>query len=452
MDLLNNRAGLLTEGDVRTKIFDFMIPVLLGQLMQQLYLIADAVIVGRFLNQQALASVVSTSCIIFLVTGISIALASVCEAVITTRINEKRTGEISAAVHTSVIYGLIVGLTISFAGVILAGPLLRMMRVPFDIIEDATGYLRIYFVGYAAVAMYHVLTGVIHAASDSKNPLYYLCASCVLNIVLDCVFVIVLKMGVRGAAFATVISQLFSMILVLKDLIKATDETKLTFSGLRSTPEISAEIRSLALPVVGQDMLFDFPAVIVQIYINTFGSAAIAGIGAAVRTEELIFLFTDVFSIAAAAFISQNILAGKYERARMGMSFTMVAAILFIQCAGVLAFFLAPGIIALFNGDPDVIQFGTERLKAASLFYFLVGFGHVSSAVMRATGRAKEAMLTMFFSWFVTRIIILVTLGSVLHQIEIAYWIYPMTWMLSSAVYAYFMLNTEIGPEKKKYQ
>jgi len=444
MSSLKEKIYSLTNGDIKETIVNFMVPVLIGQLLNQIYHIADAVIVGQALGMQELASVVSAAPLLFLATGLSLVLASVTEELITECFNRKDKDGVPDAVHTSVLISLIIAVIVSVAGYFLAEGMLKLMRTPFDILTDAVRYLRICFAGYWAMLLYQVLKGVIHAGSDTKGPLYYLMASVALNIVLDLVFVMVLRMGVSGAAYATVISQILSMILVLKDVLKEKGPTGLRLSSLRISKPAAKEISRMLGPALLQDFAFDFPAVLIQIFINDFGSAAIAGIGAAVRTEEFIFLFTDVFAMSGAAFLSQNIAAGEYKRAKKAMSFLFVTAVLFIEIAGILTFLFAPSIIRMYCPHIDVVHFGSDRLRVVSLFYFLVGFCHVSSAIMRATGRERQSMLVMVFCWFLARILLLACLGNVLHVIELAYWIYPMTWSLSAGFYAYFMLKTRI--------
>lgn len=182
--------------------------------------------------------------------------------------------------------------------------------------------------------------------------------------------------------------------------------------------------------------------------INSFGSAAVAGVGASTRAEGFGFLLVTAFSIAVTTFISQNIGAGEYERAKKGIRFTLLTSMVMIEAVGLVMFLFAPHIISAFSRSPEVIAFGTGRMRVCSLFYCLVGFSHISSAVMRGAGRPNVPLAVMLGCWCVVRVLILMTIGKTIHDIRLVYWIYPFTWLLSSIVYIYFLRNTKIGPQE----
>ncbi len=440
--------NLLTRGDYRKKILGFMWPILVGQFFQQMYNTADALIVGNFLNAESLAAVTSTSSLVFLVIGFCLGFSSGAGVIVSRHIgaqNEEQTGK---AVHTAVLLGLVIGVLTTVLGVFFADDLLALMGTPANIIGRAALYLRIYFGGSISVVMYNMLVSIVQASGDSKHPLYYLVISSVLNIILDILFISVFHMGVDGAAFATIIAQTVSVLLVLRQLLNAKDATRLVPAKLRFDRDNLQGILRYGFPTAMQDSVIDLSNVLIQSYINSFGSAAVAGIGASTRAEGFGFLLVTAFSIAATTFISQNIGAGEYERARKGIRFTLGSAVIMIEAVGLVMFCFAPQIISAFTSSPEVIAFGTGRMRVCSLFYCLVGFSHISSAVMRGAGRPNVPLVVMLGCWCAVRVLILMTIGQNIHDIRLVYWIYPFTWALSSIVYIFFLKNTKIGTQK----
>ena len=439
--------NLLTHGDYRKKIIRFMIPILIGQLFQQMYNTADALIVGNFLNADALAAVASTSSLVFLVIGFCLGFSSGAGVIVSRHIGAKDEKQTSLAVHTSVLLGIVIGVLTTILGVLFADDMLRLMDTPENIIDQAALYLRIYFGGSMSVVMYNMLVGIVQAAGDSKHPLYYLVVSSVLNIILDIVFITVFHTGVEGPAFATVIAQTVSMLLVLRQLLKADGAVRVIPSKLAFDSANLKEILRFGFPTAIQDSVIDLSNVMIQSYINSFGSAAVAGIGASTRAEGFGFLLITAFSIAITTFISQNIGAGEYERAKKGIRFTLITSIVMIETVGLIMFLFAPTIISAFSRSPEVIAFGTGRMRVCSLFYCMVGFSHISSAIMRGAGRPNVPLVVMLGCWCMVRVIILMTIGQTIHDIRLVYWIYPFTWCLSSILYIFFLRSTKIGPQ-----
>lgn len=440
--------NLLTRGDYRKKILGFMWPILVGQFFQQMYNTADALIVGNFLNAESLAAVTSTSSLVFLVIGFCLGFSSGAGVIVSRHIGARNDEQTGKAVHTAVLLGLVIGIVTTLLGVFFADDLLALMGTPANIISRAALYLRIYFGGSMAVVMYNMLVSIVQASGDSKHPLYYLVISSVLNIILDILFISAFHMGVEGAAFATIIAQTFSVLLVLRQLLTAKDATRLVPAKLRFDRDNLQGILRYGFPTAMQDSVIDLSNVLIQSYINSFGSAAVAGIGASTRAEGFGFLLVTAFSIAATTFISQNIGAGEYERARKGIRFTLATSVIMIETVGLVMFCFAPRIISAFSSSPEVIAFGTGRMRVCSLFYCLVGFSHISSAVMRGAGRPNVPLIVMLGCWCAVRVLILMTIGNTIHDIRLVYWIYPFTWALSSIVYIFFLRNTKIGPQE----
>ena len=436
----------LITGSIPVVITKFMVPIMIGQLFQQMYNAADALIVGNFLSARSLAAVSSTSSLVYLIIGFCLGFSTGAGVIVARRIGEGNEEATSRAVHTAVVIGIAISILTTLFGTLFADDLLALMHTPADILGEAASYLRIYFGGCASVVLYNMFVGIVQASGDSRHPLYYLLAGSVLNIILDLLFIAVFHTGVEGAAIATVISQSAAACLVLIQLIRATDATRLSFSKLRPDSENLRLILQNGFPAAVQDCVIDLSNILIQSYINSFGSAAVAGIGSSIRAEGFAFIFITAFSIAITTFISQNNGAGEYERAEKGMRFTLVTAVAAIEAVGILMHFNAPRIISAFSSAPEVLFYGTMRLRICSLFYCLVGFSHISSAVMQGMGKPTIPVLVMVTCWCLTRVILLATVGQFYHRIELVCWIYPFTWFLSSTVYLFLLRKIKLVP------
>ncbi|MBR4162843.1 MAG: MATE family efflux transporter [Solobacterium sp.] len=438
MDMQND-TNLMTVGDYRKKIIFFAIPVFIGNLFQQMYNTADSLIVGNLVGSSALAAVSSTGSIIFLVIGFFMGFSMGAGVVIGRNIGAGDKVNISKAVHTTVAMGLFFSVVISFLGVSFCTTLLRWMQTPVEVFSQASLYLRIYFAGSAGLIMYNTFVGILQASGDSRHPLYYLIFSSIVNIILDVFFIIVFHMGVDGAALATIISQFLSMSLALHRLTHTNEDIRIELKKISIDVDTMKEIITFGLPTALQACVIDLANLLIQSYINSFGALAMAGIGAYSKLEGFSFLPVTSFSMAMSTFVSQNFGAKKKERMREGIRFGLISAVICIECIGLLFYLFAPVLMKGFNPDPDVIFYGVERARICSLFYCLLGFSHVTSAVMRGVGKPMAPMVVMLVCWCAVRVIVLFTIGRIYHNIYLIFWIYPITWGLSSIAYLWYM-------------
>lgn len=432
---MNNH--LMTEGSIHRKIIGFAIPVFIGYLFQQLYNTADSLIVGRFLGANALAAVSTNGAFINLLIGFFLGFSTGAGVIIARHIGAGDPRQTERAVHTAVSLGLIGSVLISLLGVAVTPLVLCWMGTPEEVFAEAQKYLRVYFAGATGLIMYNIFVGILQASGDSRHPLVYLIVSSIVNVILDVLFVAVISMGVEGAALATILSQLLSMVLAGTRLMRTTESIRVNPRKLVIDHENLRFIVQNGLPTGMQNSVIDLSNILIQSYINSFGGLAMAGIGASCKIEGFAFLPCIAFSMALTTFVSQNLGAKQYGRVREGMRFGILCALAMIELMGVMLFIFAPQIIALFNSDPQVIQFGVSRARVCALFYCLVGFSHVASAVMRGLGKPMTPMLIMLLCWCAVRILVLFTLGQVVHDIRLCYWIYPVTWTISSTVYLF---------------
>ncbi len=435
---------LLTQGSIRRKIIGFAIPIFVGYLFQQLYNTADSLIVGNFLGENALAAVSSNAAFIYLFVGFFMGFATGAGVVIARHIGANDPRQTSLAVHTTVAMGLAFSLLVSVTGVAVTPVILTWMGTPQEVYVESCKYLRVYFAGGTGLVMYNMLVGILQASGDSHHPLIYLVVSSLVNVALDLLFVAVFHMGVEGAAYATIISQFLSTALVAARLLRIDSSIRVDPRKVRFDPENLRFIVRNGLPTALQACVIDLSNLLIQSYINGFGGLAMAGIGASTKVEGFAFLPVTAFQMSLTTFVSQNMGAKQYDRVRRGIRFGLLCAIAIIELIGAVVFVFAPQIIALFNRNPGVVAFGTGRARVCALFYCLVGFSHVASAVMRGLGKPVTPMVVMLTCWCAVRILVLFTLGRAVHDIRLAFWIYPFTWTLSCAVYVVLLKRIHV--------
>lgn len=308
----------LTTGPIGRGLLAFAIPLFLGQLLQQLYNVADAWVVGNFANNNAFAAVSSTGSMIFLIIGFFSGVATGGGVVISKYFGAKNMDAVDKAVHTNFLFGIIASVVATVLGLLLAPWLLRVMKTPEEVMPDALMYLQIYFGGVSTIIMYNIGMAIMRALGDSIHPLYYLMLSSVLNVVLDLLFVAKLGYGVAGAGVATVISQGVSAVLCIIKMCRMQDVGRLRWRSIRYYPDFMGEVIVQGLPNGIQNSVISIGNMVVQTNINSFGSYAMSGVGAYSKIEGFAFLPITSMSISLPTFISQNLGAKKIRQSQEG--------------------------------------------------------------------------------------------------------------------------------------
>ena len=441
----------MTRGKPWRLITAFAIPVLLSQVFQQLYNTADALIVGRFLGDEALAAVSSSGTLIFLIISFFTGMSMGASVTISRYFGAGDYARVSRAIHTNVLLAILCGIVLTVFGVALTPTFLRWMGTDPDVLPEAISYFRYYFFGILAVVMYNTCKGIMNALGDSRRPLYYLILSSLVNIVLDLLFIAVFHWGVWSAAAATTISQAVSMVLCLIHLTKKGTIYQVRLRDLRLDREMLGQIFRYGLPSGVQNSVIGFANVIVQSNINSFGKLAMAAYGAYSKLEGFAFLPVTSFTMALTTYVSQNLGAGEYGRAKKGSRFGIITSLLLAELIGVLMYLFAPQLTAIFTETPEVIALGVEQARTISLFYCLLAFSHAVASVCRGAGKAFVPMTIMLVFWCVVRIAYITTVMHFVHDIQYIYWAYPITWSLSSIVYLiyYHFSDWVHGFEKK---
>ena len=426
---------LMTEGSVWKKIVFFALPLFLGNLFQQLYNTADSLIVGNFLGENALAAVSSSGNLIFLMVGFFSGIAVGAGVVIARYFGAKNYALVEKSVHTTVAFGLAASAVLTVLGVWLTPQILVWMATPENVLPESILYLRTYFMGSAGLIMYNISAGILQAVGDSRHPLYYLIISSFVNIILDIVFITVFKMGVDGAALATILSQFISAIICLTHLMRSKDVYRLSPKKIRFDLPMLKMIVQNGLPAGFQNSIIGIANVVVQSNINSFGSMAMAGCGAYSKIEGFAFLPITSFTMALTTFVGQNLGAKEYARVKRGARFGILCSMTIAELIGLVTFVWAPQLIAAFNGKPEVIAYGTDRAHIAAFFFCLLAYSHCISSVLRGAGKSTVPMLVMLVCWCVIRVTILSVFVPLTESINVVYWVYPITWSLSSIVF-----------------
>jgi len=430
----------MTTGPIGKRMISFAIPVFIGHLFQQLYNTADSIIVGNFVGKQALAAVASSGNLIFMMTGFFMGLCMGAGVIIGRYLGAKDYERMKKAIHTAVAFALCCGLTLSVLGLWLAPKLLVLMKTPENVLPLSITYFRIYFFGSFFSLTYNVCAGIMQAVGDSKNPLRFLIASSITNVVLDLLFVGVFRWGVSGAATATVISQMLSAVLGFRKLIRSEGYYQLHVREIGFNIDRLKEILRQGIPSGINNSIISIANVVVQSNINAFGDDAMAGCSSYAKVEGFIFLPIMALSMAITTFISQNLGAGNHERALKGSRFGIICAVVSAETLGLILWLTCPWIIPLFNSDPAVVEIGVNQMRTEAFFYFLLAFAHAVSAVMRGAGRAKMPMYTMLLCWCLIRVAYVTVAVQFFPVINTVYWAYPLTWFLSCIIFlAYYL-------------
>ncbi len=434
----------MTEGSIWKQILAFAFPIFLGNLFQQIYNTADSLIVGNFLGSNALAAVSSSGNLIFLMVGFFNGIAMGSGVVIARYYGAKESKEVLRAIHTTIAFGLAAGLALTFAGTLLTSRILVWMGTPADVLPESTVYFRIYFMGSLAFVMYNIFVGILQSVGDSRHPLVYLILSSIVNILLDLLFVGVLGYGVGAAALATILSQFLSALLCLYRLLRQSpEEYRVSLRRILFDLPMLRQIIANGLPAGFQNSIIAFANVIVQSNINKFGKMAVAGCGAYSKIEGFGFLPITCFALALTTFISQNLGARQYERAKKGARFGILCSIVTAQLVGVVLYFTMPTLIRAFNRTPEVIAYGTAQARTVTLFYFLLAFSHCIAGILRGAGKAFVPMLTMLCFWCIIRVSYITIILRIIPAIEMIFWAYPLTWALSSIVFLLYFLKAD---------
>ena len=432
------KSRLMTEGSIWKSILLFSVPLILGNMLQQLYNTADSIIVGNFVGSNALAAVGSSGSPIFLLIGFSQGIAVGAGVVVSQFLGAKDREGAHTAVHTSLALSAILGTILTVCGIAVSRALLTAMNTPAEVLEDAVLYIRLYFGGVLFSVVYNMTAGILNAAGNSRRSLVYLAAASVTNIVLDLVLIAGLKMGVAGAAIATDLSQLVSCVLSLRFLMKTDDACHVELSGIRLHRSMAGRIIRVGLPTGIQNMVISISNVLVQAGVNGYGAAAMAGFGAYMKIDGFNILPVTSISMAATTFVGQNYGAGRLDRVKKAVWVTLGIGILYTLCTGAALLAGQDFILHLFTRDEAVIAFGKLAMHWFCPFYFLLSILHGLAGAVRGTGASVPPMVVLLVSLCLFRIVWIQWVLPSFSTINGIFLLYPVSWGLGAVLMALY--------------
>lgn len=433
----------LTEGSVVIGLLKFAIPLFLGQLLQQLYNVADAWVVGNFANNEAFAAVSSTGSMVFLIIGFFSGMSIGGGVIISRYFGAKDEERVRQAVHSNMILGIVSSVCATVIGIVITPFLLRWMDTPAEVMVESTIYLRIYFAGVSTIILYNIGMSILRSLGDSIHPLYYLGVSSGLNIALDVLFVAGFHWGVKGAACATVIAQGVSAFLCIRRLMKMEGPGRLCREYMHYYPSIMKEVIVQGLPTGIQNSVISIGNIVVQSNINTFGQYAMSGAGAYSKIEGFVFLPITSMSMSLPTFIGQNLGAKKYDRAKKGAAFGIISGVVLAELFGILMHYTIPDMIRFFVKSEEAIPFGVTQASITSLFFCLLAYSHCAAGVLRGCGKSIVPMVTMLTFWCGLRIVYVTAALHFINEFRMIAWAYPLTWSCSTIVFTLFLIFSD---------
>lgn len=444
------KQELMTEGTIWKKILIFAVPLIIGNLLQQMYSTIDSIIVGHYVGKSALAAVGSSTSIINLLIAFSQG-ASVCAGVVISQYMGARDKKsVHSAVHTAAAVAVLLGLFLTLAGVLMSGQLLVWMQTPDDVINDSTLYLRVYSAGLVFNVVYNMATGIMNAAGNSKRPLIYLGAASVTNIVLDMLFIAVGGMGVEGAAIATDVSQAVSCMLAMIYLFRVDADYRISPKDMHINGHMLSKIIKIGLPTGIQSMVISLSNIIIQSSINSFGSTQMAGFGAYMKVDGFNILPVLSISMAVTTFVGQNYGAGRIDRVKKGAAVTVVMGLIYTALTGILLLTFSEPIMRLFTDDADIIAAGELAMKYFCPYYMLLSILNVLAGTVRGAGKSVPPMVILLFAMCVFRVLWIKLVLPHYNTIDVVYMVYPVSWVIGAALMALYTWKGKWLPVKSE--
>lgn len=423
----------MTQGSITKHLINFSLPLLLGNLFQQLYNMVDTWVVGNYVSNEAFSAVGTVGPVINTLIGFFLGLSSGAGVVISQYYGAGRDEKVRQAVHTALMLTLVLGVVFTAAGIAMTPLMLQLMKTPAEVAPEQAAYLRIYFAGVMGLLLYNMGSGILRAVGDSRRPFYFLVVSAVLNTVLDLLFVIKFHMGVEGVAYATIIAQAVSALLTLWVLMRAEGGIRLELRALRLTWSVLRQIVAVGIPAALQMAITAFSNVFVQSYINYFGPDCMSGWTAYTKVDQLVILPVQSISMANTTFVGQNLGVGDTPRAKKGVRISLWLSVAVTAVLLIPVLLFAPDLTAFFNSKAEVVSYGALLLRLLSPFYFFFCINQIYAGALRGAGNSQMPMWIMLGSFVVFRQIYLYIMSNYISNeiIPIAL-SYPAGWFVCS--------------------
>lgn len=445
----NKNTLLMTQGNIWKLLITFSIPLIIGNLLQQMYNTADSIIVGNFVGSNGLAAVGSGTALINLIIAFAQGAAVGAGVVVSQYIGADKKDKIKISVHTSICISIILGLILSLLGIFASPSLLIVMKTPKVVLKSSILYLQIYCGGLIFNVIYNMATGILNAAGNSKKPLVYLAIASFTNIILDLLFIKIFKLGVMGAAIATDISQAISCILAIGYLLKVKSDYKLYIKDLKINKETAVKIIKIGLPTAIQNMVISFSNVLVQSSVNAYGATAMAGYAAYLKIDGFNILPVLSISMAVTTFTGQNVGANRLDRVKKGMYSSLIMVLVYTVFIGAVLLIFSHQVLGLFTHSAQVIMYGQLAMKYFCPYYFLLGILNVLAGTVRGAGKGIPPMIILLFSMCIFRILWIKIALPFYSSIDGVFILYPISWLVGAILMIFYTKFGKWLPHKQ---
>jgi len=430
----------LTEGTIWKKLVLYFIPIAAGALFQQLYNAVDAIVVGRFVGTEALAAVGgSPATVTQLILGFFIALSGGAAVIIAQLCGARDEKRVHVAVNTSLTFCLVIGFLLMVVMYFCAPGILSALGTPEDTMEGAVTYLRIYFAGSIFMLVFNMGSGILRAVGDSRKPFIYLVVSCISNIVLDLVFVIVFKWGVAGVAWATTIAQFISSVCIIVDLIKTKDYYRLDLKDYHFDFNIFKRMMSIGVPTGIQSAMYGVSNIILQIGINSLGTVVVASWAMSGKIDGVYWALVNSFGIAVTNFVAQNYGAGKYDRIKQANKTSFIMGMIGTVFMSVILLLLGRPLLGIFTQDANVVKTTWFIMICFVPTYVTWTAIEVLCGILRGLGDAVKPTIIIAIGVCALRIVWIFTVFHFFPTLLVLCLAYPVSWVVTDvALYIYY--------------
>lgn len=420
----------MTYGDISKQLFMFTIPILLSQILQQFYNIADTAIIGRYIGTDALAAIGSTGLLISVIVNFFIGLSTGVSAVIANQFGANEYEKLKKSISTLLAVSVLLGIVFTIGSLIFMKPIINILQTPKGVYSLAIDYLKICFLGITFQLLYNIGTAILRALGNTKDPLYFLIFSCILNLILDILFIVYFGWGVKGAAIATLISQILATLLVMYKIMSLDDNCKLSLKQIKIYRGYTKDIFLVGLPAGLQAIFMSISSLIIQSSINSFGAEAMAGMTIFAKVEG--FLYFPLFSLglAVTGFVGQNFGAKEYERVKEGINISLKISVYTSLIFIIILNIFAPYILRLFTNDAAVIKVGLESIRIVFPSYVLYAMNQIYIGSLRGIEKTFEPMLISLFAHCIFRVIWCFVLLQYFHDMKVIYSSYSVSIVL----------------------
>ena len=434
----------MSSGSIFRHLVNFSLPLMFGNLFQILYNTVDTWVLGNYVEGEAYSAVGSVGSITTLLIGIFMGLSAGAGVVISQYYGAKQEEKVQEAVHTSIAMTLILGVLFTVIGIVITPFMLGLMNMPDSAIPDASTYLFIYFAGVTGLMLYNIGAGILRAVGDSQRPFYFLVFCALLNTALDLLFVLGFDWGVAGVAFATVLSQLISAVMVLWVLMRSNSCVHLSLRKLKLHWSVLKKILIVGVPSAIQMAITSFSNIFVQGYINDFGTGCMGGWTSYAKIDSVVMIPMNSISLASTTFVGQNLGCNQVDRAKKGVSVALLLSVISTIALSIPVMVFARPLAAFFNADPDILHHAVLMLLWMTPFYFVSCFTNIYSGALRGAGNSKAPMIIMLSSYVAFRQIYLFVMSRVWNEVVPIVLSYPAGWIVCAIALTIYYHRTNL--------